>query len=580
MASVMAIAAALLFPAAARAQVTPTREEVERPQPAPPAAPSRVEVEGGIERAPCALDNPEFANIRFTLRNVVFDGLRGLSAQDLAPAYASLVGQDQPVAVLCEVRDRAATILRNAGYIASVEVPEQRIAEGTVRFKVLMAKLVQVRVRGDAGKAERTIAGYIERLRGQEVFNRYDAERYLLLASDMPGYHVRLTLRPAGTVPGEVIGDVTVLRTAAWVDANIQNYGSKSLGRWGRLMRAEPFGLTGVGDRTTGTFLTTSDLEEQQTVQLGHDFRVGTEGLAISGNFTYAWARPDIPGEDSDILARTLFATAEVSYPFIRRESHTVRGALGMDYVNQDVDIDHADLTSDKLRVAFARLNADALSLDFTRRGFSMAEPVWRASATLEFRRGLDLFGASKGCGAGVDDCFGPGESPPSRAEADGTATVIRTSVYGEYRPVPKLTLALGLRGQYASEPLLSFEEFSAGNYTVGRGYDPGSLLGDRGFGLQAEVRMGSLVPVSRRRAAAEPYLFFDYSRVRNEDRLFVGESRRDLSSAGAGVRASWDRFRLDALLAVPFQRVGLLDEKPNPRLLISLTTRLWPWSY
>src|SRR4030095_3155780 len=102
------------------------------------------------------------------------------------PAYASLVGQDQPVAVLCEVRDRAATILRNAGYIASVPVPEQRIAEDRVRFRVLMAKLVQGRVRGDAGNAERTIAGYLDRLKGQEVFNRYDAERYLLFPSALP----------------------------------------------------------------------------------------------------------------------------------------------------------------------------------------------------------------------------------------------------------------------------------------------------------------------------------------------------------------------------------------------------------
>ena len=32
--------------------------------------------------------------------------------------------------MICEIRDRAATILREAGYIAAVEVPEQRIADG------------------------------------------------------------------------------------------------------------------------------------------------------------------------------------------------------------------------------------------------------------------------------------------------------------------------------------------------------------------------------------------------------------------------------------------------------------------
>jgi hemolysin activation/secretion protein len=118
----------------------PTREEVTRPEPRPvPPPPSRLEVEGGVERAPCFLESPEYSSIRFTLRDVAFDGLQGIGADELRSAYAPLVGKEQPVSVICEIRDRAATVLRQAGYIASVEVPEQRIADGTVRFKVLMA---------------------------------------------------------------------------------------------------------------------------------------------------------------------------------------------------------------------------------------------------------------------------------------------------------------------------------------------------------------------------------------------------------------------------------------------------------
>lgn len=578
----IASAAVIATPAAAQSapSIPPTREEVQRPEPQPPAEQvrPRLEIEGGIERAPCALDNPEFATIRFTLRDVQFDDLRGLTAADLRSSYEGLVGTEQPVSVLCEIRDRAATILRRAGYIAAVEVPEQRIADGNVRFKVLMAKLVQVRVRGDAGRAEQTIAGYLDHLTRQPVFNRYDAERYLLLASDLPGYNVRLTLRPAGTAPGEVVGDVTVLRTTAWVDANIQNYGSRSLGRWGGLVRAQLFGLTGLGDRTTATLFTTSDFKEQQTVQLGHDFRVGPEGLQVSGTFTYAWARPSFC-DDSDVLARTMFATAEVGYPFVRRQSHTIRGAIGLDVVNQNVEIDDAHVSRDRLRVGFVRFNADAVSLDFSRKGLSLAEPLWRGSAVLELREGLDILGASDRCGLAGAGCFGPGEVPPSRADADATASVIRGSLYGEYRPIEKLTFALGFRGQYATVPLLSFEQFSAGNYTIGRGYDPGSLLGDRGFGLQAEIRMGSLVPRTRRSLAAEPYLFFDYAKISNKGQLAIADGSRDLSSVGAGVRATWDRFRIDAVLAVPMQKVGFFDERPSPRFLISLTSRLWPWS-
>ena len=580
------IAAGAILPAGAWAQTPPppqpqppTREEITRPEPRPvPPPQSRLEVEGGVERAPCFLDNPEYSSIRFTLRDVEFEGLQGLSPEQLREAYAPLVGQEQPVSVICEIRDRAATALRQAGYIASVEVPEQRIADGTVRFRVLMAKLVQVRVRGNATGAERTLAAYLNRLTEQPVFNRYEAERYLLLASDLPGYNVRLTLRPAGTAPGEVIGDVTVLHTPVFVDANVQNYGSHELGRWGGLLRAQLFGLTGLGDRTTAAIYTTSDFHEQQTLQLGHDFRLGSEGLMIAGNLVYAWARPAL-GDGTDIKSRTLFATAEIGYPFIRRQSHSLRGSVGLDYVNQDVELDDIDLTRDRLRVAFARLAADAISLDYSRPGYSLVEPRWRLSGLAEIRRGLSIFGATDSCGPAGADCLGPDDVPPSRIEGDATATVFRGNVYGEIRPVPKLTLAVGVRGQLTDQPLLSFEEFSAGNYTVGRGYNPGSLLGDRGIGIQSEIRIGSLYPSSPRSVGLEGYGFFDYARISNRDRLFVDESSRRLSSVGAGARASFDRFYLDAALAVPLSRVGLLDKKPDPRFLVSLTTRLWPWS-
>jgi hemolysin activation/secretion protein len=557
----------------------PTREEVTRPeaQLGQRQAP-QIEVEGGIERAPCALDSPEFANIRFTLRGAVFDGLQGLAPSELQSSYSSLVGTDQAISVVCDIRDRAATILRNAGYIAAVEVPQQKIADGVVHFRVLMAHLVQVRVRGDASGAERIIAGYLNQLTKQPVFNRYDAERYLLLASDLPGYTVRLTLRPAGTKPGEVLGDVTVQRTPAYADVNIQNGGSHALGPWGGFVRGQFFGLTGLADRTTLSAFTTSDFDEQQTLQFGHDFRFGPDGLGAGGLFTYAWAHPTIPG-GADVRARTLLATLQIDYPFVRTLGTTLRGSGGLDYVNQDVDLNGAPLSRDKLRVGFLRLNLDALSTRFSK-GRSLAEPEWHLTGQFEFRKGLDIFGATEPCGPAGINCTGGARVGPSRTEGISTAAVVRALLYGEYRPTPGLTFALGARGQYAWKPLLSFEEFSAGNYTVGRGYDPGALLGDRGWGTQAEIRIGSRIPAAANKAGVEGYIFWDHARVSNLDRLVVLAGSKHLDSLGGGARVSFDRFTLDAGLAIPLTRIGVSGRKPDPRFLVSLTSRLWPWSY
>jgi hemolysin activation/secretion protein len=574
--SILACQNQLVSAQSAPAPLPPTREEVTRPLATPPAPTSRLEVEGGIERAPCALDGPEFRSIHFILRGAEFDGLQGLTRAELASTYAPLMGRDVPISVVCEIRDRAATTLRDAGYIAAVQVPEQRIGDGIVHFQVLMARLIQIRVRGEATGAETILAAYLNQLTKQPLFNRYEAERYLLLASDLPGYTVRLTLRPAGTAPGEVIGDVTVQRLPAYADFVLQNGGSKALGRWGGLLRGQVFGLTGLADRTSLSLYSTSDFKEQQTIQLTHDMRLGPQGLTLGGSFTYAWARPTVP--DADILARTLLATVEVGYPFVRRQSRTVRGSIGMDVINQDVRFDGSPSSRDRLRVGFLRLGVDAAA-NHVGAGFTAAEPPWRLTSLVELRQGLHALGATRDCGPAGIDCLGSGDVPPSRITGQSDATVLRFTGYGEVRPIPKLTLAINVRAQYAWDTLLSFEEFSAGNYTVGRGYDPGSLLGDRGFGTQAEIRYGSRVPVSAKRPGIEGYAFWDHAAVRNDDKSVVA-GRQHLNSIGAGARANWNRFVLDAGLAIPLTRLGPLNQRPDPRFLVTLTTRLWPWRY
>jgi hemolysin activation/secretion protein len=554
----------------------PTREEVTRSNDRAPTHATKLEVTGGFERAPCALDKPQFRALRFTFTRADFENLGDLSPTDLAPAYTGLIGTEQPISVVCEIRDRAATILRNAGYVAAVEVPEQTISDGAVRFRILMAHLTAVRVRGDAAGAERILQGYLRHLTEQRAFNRFEAERYLLLANDMPGYTVRLTLRPAGTAPGDVTGDVTVERTRGYADLNFQNGGSNELGRFGVLGRAQFYGLTGLADRTTVGLFSTADGKEERTVQIGHDFHLGAQGLMLGGLFTYAWAKPSISGANFD--ARTLLATVQADYPFMRSVARTLRGSVGLDFVDQDVRINSIDLTRDRVRVAFAKLSFDAISSDFSR-GRSPLEPKWRSASVVELRKGLDILGATDRCGPAVTDCLGPGNVPPSRLEGISTAAIVRALLYNEYRPIPKLTFALGVRGQYAWRPLLSFEQFSVGNYTVGRGYDPGTLLSDRGWGTQAEVRFGTTVPKTVGKPAVETYVFWDHAKVDSLERLLVVNQPVELNSVGGGARISFSRFALDAGIAVPLSRVGIPARKPDPRFLISLTTRVWPWS-
>src|SRR5579864_7664880 len=87
----------------------PTREELERGTPRPSTTAPRVKVEDDIEHSPCALDNPAYANIRFRLTKAVFANLGPVPESMLADSYSQYLDTDQPISVVCRIRDAAAT---------------------------------------------------------------------------------------------------------------------------------------------------------------------------------------------------------------------------------------------------------------------------------------------------------------------------------------------------------------------------------------------------------------------------------------------------------------------------------------
>ncbi|MBW8296638.1 MAG: BamA/TamA family outer membrane protein [Sphingopyxis sp.] len=570
---------AVAMPAAALAQATPqipTREEIQQPTLAPLTPPNEqvVSADDGIERAPCPLANPEFANVRITLRGVEFSSVEGIDNATLASSWSDHVGQDLPISVVCDIRDRAATTLRAQGYLAAVRVPPQTIDDGIVRLDILAARMSRIEVRGDAGRSERLLQRYLSRLDDQLVFNVIDAERYLLLARDIPGLDARLTLRP-GNVPGEVVGEVLVARTAFVFDTNIQNFGSRDVGRWGGVARVRFAGLTGMGDLTTASFYSTPDFDEQQVVQLAHEFRVGGEGLRFGASYTYAWTRPDIAA--FPIKSKTQIASLFAAYPVTLTQAHRLTIGGGLDLIDQDIGLGGVPINRDRLRVF--NLRADASWIDpgsvAGRSGFSPSEPRWAVSTALEARQGVSFLGASNDCGPGGAACFLPGAVPLTRVDGKPDAFLVRANALTEWRPHKLFTLSAAPRAQWASDPLLAYEEFSGGNFTVGRGFDPGTIIGDSGVGVALEARYGSFVPANTKAFALQPFAFFDAAWVWNKDAAFNGLSPQKLFSAGGGVRVAYgDVARLDVTLAVPLNRGGFLAQRPDPRLLVSLTTQ------
>jgi hemolysin activation/secretion protein len=539
-------------------------------------------VDGQMERRSCVLDNPQYADLKVTLSAVNYTGAERAAEVALAQAHEGYLGRELPIRALCDIRDRAAALLDAGGYLAAVEIPPQNLGQGTAEMRVVLGRLVAVRARGEKDGAERLLANYLGKLLGADVFNVADAERYLLLANDIPGTEVRLSLRPAeGGAPGDLVGEVAVLSLPMVADVSLQNLGSRAVGRVNALARVEFFGLTGAGDRTSVLFFSTADFKEQQTLQLAHDFLIGGEGLRLGGQLTLGWTTPSALA-GFVIKSDTLFASLEASYPFLRTQVASVWGAAGFDLVDQDVTVNGFDLTRDRVRTAYARANFqlfDRASIS-RRGGYSPSEPRLALSGEAELRKGLDVFGTVRDCRGALLTCVSGGATPPARIEQNPTPFYVRGNLSAEFRPAPHFGFTLGLRGQISGEALPSFEEFAAGNYTIGRGFDPASVLGDSGIGGSLELHFGALRPSSADAFVLQPYVFTDAARSWQQDPALAALGSDQLWSAGGGLRfVRGSSLQGDLSVAVPLHRTDAQTNLGNTRVLFTLTARLLPWS-
>ena len=569
--------AALVIPGLARAQQAPipapsqqnpqpSREEVTPPTPAtqPPAPTVSVDSRGALTQSACPFES---SPIRLSLTAVRFtrpDGspLQAPIAQTLS-RVATPTG-DQAIRAVCDIRDAANAALRRDGWVASVQIPAQSIEGGALQLQVVTARITEIRVRGTPGPYRAPLESRLQQLKALDPLNEKDAERALLLAGDIPGLDVQLSLRPAGTQPGDVIGDLQITYRPFTIIANAQNFNSRALGRETLYARAEVYGLTGLQDVAYIGASSTADFQEQQIVQAGTTFGLGLNGLSFGPRIIYAWSKPDLGA--LELKTTTLIGGFDVTAPLVRSLNTNLRANAGFDYVDQRTTVRTTataatPLNLDKLRVIFARLSGD---LTGRRRDGTIFATL---RGGLEVRKGLGIFDATR-----TGSVTGTG-AIPSRVDGNAQATVARLDLDGQVALDRIFSINGAVRAQYAKNPLLNYEEFSLGNLTIGRGYDPGANGGDRAVGVRGEVV--ARLPFRTDFVDTQVFGFYDSVWLTNVDRNST-EVNRHLRSFGGGVRLIVaNQLSVEAIYAHPQDRALTIDKAPPPdRVLVSLTAR------
>lgn len=580
---VIVAGATLALPAPSFAQSAPTlgppsgtlvtpSEQLKPPTPesrAPSTA--TVDAHAAFQPGPCPL--PE--NLSVTIREVHFGAPGG---GELPPELARLLADvrtdpaPQSVRVVCQLRDQAIERLRGARYVASVQIPPQKIDGGVLNLEVVSGHIVEVRVRGEPGPYRRLLERRIAALKAMDPLNEADAERLLLLAGDVPGLSVKLGLSPAGTKPGELIGDLDVNFRRVRVVANVQNYNSTPLGRESLYVRTELFGLTGLGDVTSIAGLASVDFKKQLIAQASHQMQLDSRGLTLAITGTFAESRPALTALDLRTISKV--ANIEFAAPIHRGINTNINTMVGFEYAEQRTRVypggPSQPLFRDRIAAVYSRFTGTTRKMGIDGR------PVYQFGASLEFRKGLAILGASK---TGQIDAAG---YAPSRFEGSETAAVIRADVNGQIGIGPVFELWARGHGQYTDRPLLNYDEFAIGNLTLGRGYDPGANSGDRMIGGSVEARANfRLAPNSRLAANGQVFAFYDVVKLRNLD-TGTTEANRTLRSVGGGFRiTAFSSARLEVTYAHPMDPpllTGTNVKRASDKVLASLTVQLVPF--
>ncbi|MGF1445042.1 MAG: ShlB/FhaC/HecB family hemolysin secretion/activation protein [Pikeienuella sp.] len=484
------------------------------------------------------------------LQGVAFVGATAYDEARLRELIADKLGRPVDFGGLREITDRIEALYRADGFLAvRAVIPAQRIQSGVVQIRIIEAQIADVVVRGDLGRAEPEVRALLEPLIGQRPLSAAAAERALLLARDLPGVNLLAALRARqGETPGELV--LLVEGTLAAVDgfASVSNLASEFSGPTAFTAGAAVNSAFLSGDRLEAVGLTSLDIGEQVLGQFSYDFPTGIAGLrgVVEGSITYS--ETGGPLSELDLTYRSQIVRVGGEYTIIRSRARTVTAEGGLEVIHQ---------TSDAL--------FDPIEIDEDLRVFYAGGRVIEADlagglldARLGLRVGVEALGASSEGDPGLTR--GP-QTDPSFVSAQFNA---------DYRRALPLGLVLTGRasGQASTGNLPSLETFSLGNYTIGRGFDPGSLTGDHGLAASLELAYPLAILEIAPIAAPEAFGFVDTGRVWNDGGVDAG-----LTSLGAGARWQvFDRVSAEVFVAVPVQSSDLVQDD-DIRGLFRLTT-------
>lgn len=199
---------------------------------------------------------------------------------------------------------------------------------------------------------------------------------------------------------------------------------------------------------------------------------------------------------------------------------------------------------------------------------FSVVDNRWDGSTegSIGVARGVGLFGAN-----------GNAAERPSVQGFTPGFTKLRVNLVRQQLLPGQFSLQLLGQGQWTADKLLAGEQVFFGGIGLGRAYDTGAVIGDRGAGALIELRR-DIFPgqwQALRGGNLQVYVFTDYAQASllANARTGAAASSSWLHSIGAGLRYRNNTgLSIDFLVADARRATKSTDPRSDPRALVLLS--------
>lgn len=521
-----------------------SRQRVPQPLPETPQFDLRIQTP---ERAavPRAVDE-----IDFEVQRIVVEGADHYPEAEVRALFAPLENRK---IVLDDLRQAAAALEQkyraDGFFLTRVFVPPQQVKDGVLTVRVVEGYVSAVFVDAADEATRKRLGKLMQPIVGRKPIALKDLERQLLIVNDLPGISGNGVLRQgAGLGQSELALAVSDLPSSYSVSVN--NTGSNALGPWAFGFNAtlnRPFGRIGALD--IGLSGAGDNLEELRSLTARYAEPIGSAGTVASIGGLVAVAKPGGAVSALDLESFVTSVAARLRHPLIRGRTISL-------FLDGGISANRSRTEAANVRIILDKTVVGELGLVFQQAGWLGGT----TNAAVSLFHGLPWLGSMDRSAA-----------LPSVIGFDPDFTRLAATAQRVQPIARRVSAMLSVQAQYTDDTLVSGEQISFGGASIGRGYDPSIVAGDRGIGGVAELRYDMALPQQDKINSLQLYGFVDRARAVSLANGAAPKVGTTIASYGIGARAGLlSKAYVDLRFADATRSVTGASPQRDPRVTVT----------